>query len=159
MSNFSTNDLSKFIKKAASSTYAGGEEYEKVPERPGFFELVFTEGDWSYRDSYTGFYRSSGMEVVRFQDNIVWTTNYGGGMVEGKNELARETFNFLKAAMLNKPSDWDSFRGPNTFREGSFEYKYSQTGDISLFHGEEEIFYQDKLIFFHRIIGGIVVGK
>lgn len=159
MSNFSTSDLANFIKKAASSTYAGGGEYEKFPERPGFFELVFAEGDWSYRDSYTGFYRSTGMEVVRFQNEIIWTTNYGGGMVEGKNELAGQTFDFLKAAMLAKPSDWDSFRGPNAFKEGSFEYKYSQTGDVSLFHGEEEIYYQSERVFFHRIIGGIVLGK
>lgn len=159
MSNFSTGDLSNFIKKASANTYAGGGEYEKVPERPGFLELVFTEGDWSYRDSYTGFYRSSGMEVVRHQNEIIWTSNYGGGMVEGQNELAGQTFDFLKTAMLNKPSDWDSFRGPIALKEGSFEYKYSQTGDVSLFHGEEEIYYQNKLVFFHRVIGGIVIGN
>jgi len=151
--------LSAFIKKASASTYAGGGEYEKIPERQDFFELVFREGDWSYRDSYTGFYRSSGMEVVRYQNKIVWTSNYGGGMVKGQHELAGPTFEFLKKAMLAKPADWDSFRGPNSLKKELFEYKYSQTGDVSLFHGEEEISYQNKLVFFHQIIGGIVIGK
>lgn len=159
MSDYSLQTLSQFIRKASASTYAGGGAYEKLPERQGFLELVFTDRDWVYRDSYTGFYRSSGMEVVHYQNKLVWTSNYGGGMVDGQNELAPHTFDFLKQAMLAKPTDWESFRGPKEFNKDSFEYRYTQSGDVSLFHGYEEIYFQKKLVFFHRIHGGLVIGK
>ena len=59
--------------------------------------MVFKQGDWGYRDSYTGFYRSSGSEVVRYQNQVVWVSNYCGGMAKGMEVKAGETFDFLKS--------------------------------------------------------------
>ena len=155
-----TNDqLYEFIHKATAATYASGGAYEKVSERPEFLEMTFKSGDWSYRDSYTGFYRSRGMEVIRYQDQPVWTSAYGGGMVKGCEPQASETFNFLKRAMLAKSEDKQSFRGPDCFKEGDWEYRYIQKGDVAQFTGHEEIHFQDKLFFFHDIIGGLVIDK
>lgn len=156
---FTLDELSSFISRATASTYAGGGAYEKIPERVGFAELVFADGDWAYRDSYTGFYRSSGMEIVRYQDQIVWTSNYGGGMVTGQEILAGQAFDILKKAMLVKPADYQSFRGPKAFVVGPWKYTYTQEGDLRAFHGYEEIHYQHNLVFSHRIHGGIILDK
>ena len=156
---FTNDELYQFIFRATASTYAGGGSYEQVVERPGFLEMVFQDGDWHYRDSYTGFYRSRGMEVVRYQGKPVWTSAYGGGMVTGQESLARETFSFLKKSILSKPRDKQSFRGPDNYQDGDWTYAYSQKGDTIQFTGHEEIHHIGKLVFFHDIIGGLVIDK
>jgi hypothetical protein len=157
--NFTNSDLHAFINKASQSTYFGGGEYEKVPERAGFLEMVNAEGDWSYRDSYAGIFRSRGTEVVRYQGNPVWTSAYGGGIVEGKESLVNDTFGFLKRAIAKKPQDEQCFRGPKEFAEGDWRYTYAQSGDVTQFVGHEEIFFQNEQVFIHDIIGGLIVGK
>lgn len=150
------NKLDKFLVKASKDTYAGGGEYEKIPERPGFRELVYKEGDFHYRDSYTGFYRSRGMELVRYKNKPLWTALYGGGMTKGNQKLAGQAFSFLKKAMSNKSSKLRSFRGPKSMKDGDWEYRYEQKGDINEFSGFEEILFKGNVVFFHRIIGGII---
>jgi len=147
-------NLYEFIVKASAATYAGGAKPEKRPERSGFLELVFREGDFYYRDSYTGFCRSRGMEVVRFKGKPIWSSSYGGGMVKGKEKLAEKTFNFLKTAMLAKDISFQSFRGPKLLKEGDWKYQYQQSGNVEEFSGYEKIFYKNQLVFFHKIIGG-----
>lgn len=154
---FSSEDLLLFIKAAAQATYAGGGKREEHPERDGFIELVYSEGDFTYRDSYTGFYRSWGTETVRFENKPVWISSYGGGMEKGQEEKALDTFNFLKKALSNTKQD--SFRGPDAYTDNEWKYKYQQEGDISKFHGYEEIFYKGELVFTHRIIGGLVKAR
>lgn len=146
--------LQQFIKKASSQTYAAGADEVPNPEKPEFKELVFEEGDFSYRDSYTGYIRSRGMELVRFKDKPVWAAVYGGGMVDGKKDLAHHCFEFLKKAFLAR--DEDSFRGPKEFTYGDWKYLYNQEGDVTEFSGYEEIHYKGELVFFHRVIGGLI---
>lgn len=148
--------LKDFIHKAGAATYAGGGKPEASPERPGFIELVFQEGDWHYRDSYTGNARSRGMEVVRHLGVPVWSSSYGGGMVEGQEYLAPQTFKFLKQCMLAKDPKSTSFRGPDDFEDGDWKYHYNQQGDVEEFVGDEGIFYLGQQVFFHRIIGGLI---
>lgn len=150
------NKLQDFLLKASAVTYAGGGKEEESPQRPGFKELVYTEDGWNYRDSYTGFYRARGMEVVQHKDIPVWTASYGGGMIEGKEDMAGEIYKFLKKAMLAKDPNIYSARGPQFFKDGDYEYRYSQDGGIEEFNGYEEIYLKGELVFFHRIIGGII---
>ncbi len=93
--------LTDFILKAKISTYAA-EGAEVEPERPSFRELHYAEGDWDYHDSYAGYYRAPGQEVVRFQGKPVWTMSYDGGMsteYHGNRSFAKQTFTFLKEAL------------------------------------------------------------
>ena len=63
--------LNAFFAKAAAATYAGsGPEAE--PQRPGFRDLIFEEGDWRYRDSYAGYLRSAGQEVIWHAGEPCW---------------------------------------------------------------------------------------
>lgn len=159
MDKLNYDKLYAFIKKAGDSTYAGGGRYEKNPERENFKELIYEEGDFHYRDSYTGYLRSWGSEVVRFKQELVWNTLYGGGMIKGKEDLSRETFKFLKTALTAEDPKLVLFRGPKQMRLGDWRYTYHQEGDLGQFHGYEEITYQKQPVFTHRIIGGLIVNK
>lgn len=149
--------LFDFVNRAGKATYAGGGKYEENPERPGFFELIYDkESPWYYRDSYTGHARSGGQEIVRFHDTPIWWSGYGGGMVEGKEHLSTETFEFLKKALAQDEVGFESLRGPHAFSDGEWQYSYSQDGDIFDFYGYEEILYKGEMIFWHRAVGGIL---
>lgn len=152
-------ELKKFIFSPTNSYFGGNTKYEKRPERKGFFEITAKDGNFSYRDSFTGHIRSRGMEVVRFKGKPVWTSLYGGGMVKGYEKMADETFGFLKQAFQSKNTSSNSFRGPSKYKKDDWEYKYKQEGSLEEFTGYEEIYYRGKLVFFHRIIGGTVVNK
>lgn len=152
-----TKDLSAFIDRAMKATYAGGGQKEENPERSGFFELVYDkELPWYYRDSYTGHSRSGGQEVVRFNNEPVWWSGYGGGMVEGKEGMSDQTFDFLKKALSAPEEGFDSLRGPHEFTDGDWKYTYKQEGNITDYYGYEEIHYKGEKIFWHRAVGGIL---
>ena len=156
--HFTTDHLFQFVDLAGKSTYASGKPPLAQSERQDFVEYDFAMGDWSYRDSYTGHTRSAGQEVVRFQNEIVWTNSYCGGMTEGNESLAEQTYAFLKKA-LSQEDETKSLRGPKSFTEDNWQYQYKQEGGIGNFSGYEEIFYQEKLVFFHRTIGGYIDNK
>jgi len=148
-------ELAEFVAAASAATFAGNGKETKA-QRPDFHEFLFDDGEWNYRDSYTGWYRSRGMEVVRLDGRIVWATCYGGGMETGLEEMAGETFTFLKQALSQKPTEWHSFRGPNVLESGEWRYTYEQVGNIEEFVGHEQIFFAGKRVFFHQISGGVV---
>jgi hypothetical protein len=149
-----TTELYKFYKKAGLATYAGAGKPEEHSERSGFREFVYAEGDYSYRDSYVGYTRSRGAEVIRYKGKPIWASSYGGGMVEGKEELAEKTFDFLKKALRAADPGTLSVRGPQHFIFGPWIYEFNMAGDIMEFTAKEEIFYKGDLVFFHHIIGG-----
>lgn len=151
--------LLNFLNNASQATYVGGGAREKNPERQGFTEMVFEKGNFHYRDSWTGYIRSRGMELVRYQGTPVWSSLYGGGMTEGFEDLADECFKFLKKAISSPSKDHNSARGPVKFKQGLWRYSYTQEGDKTEFSGHEEIYHDNKLVFFHRIIGGLIKNK
>lgn len=153
------DQLFAFIKRADHVTYAGNGKAEIIPERPGFIELTYAEGDLFYRDSYTGYYRAAGITIVRFKKEPLWYTIYGGGMVPNAGEATMPTFNFLKKALLAPSDKFKSQRGPHIFAENDWEYTYTQDGDVSDFSGYEAITFKRKKVFFHRVSGGIVVPE
>jgi len=108
---------------------------EVSPERPGYKELQFPypnmsekdaeayKGweDWRLRDSYTGYFRAPGMTTVYYKGQPAWTMQFGGhGQTEGYEDRAKQTFNFLKAALM-KVSPELPFRGPKKYSEGNSE--------------------------------------
>ena len=153
---FNLSDLFNFLDRADKATYAGGGK-ETKPERKGFHELEYKAGDFYYRDSYVGHYRSRGMTIVRYKGKPVYASLYGGGMIKGKEKLANECFEFLKKAMSTDEKGFESHRGPHRLKLGDWKYKYDQEGDIEEFSGYEEIYYKGELIFFHRIFGGLII--
>jgi hypothetical protein len=159
MSRFpSKNTLAAFLSKTLEKTWAGGGSKLKKTQRPGFEELVYTEGDLSYRDSYTGNLRSHGTEVIRYKNKIIRAVSYRGGMVKGKERLSYKTYKFLKKALCTKDPTFNSARGPRSLIESDWEYKYVQEGDFfDEFTGYEKVYYKKDLVFYHRVIGGKII--
>lgn len=154
------DNLISFLIRAKSQTYAGGGK-EIAPQRPDFKELEYKEGNWEYRDSYTGFYFAPGQEVVRFKGQPIWIMAYSGGMnpeYHGNMIFAKQTFIFLKKALLRAGKS-KPFRGPENFREGDYEYRNSTEGDVKDFKGTERIFYKGKEVFRQHYMGGLILPK
>jgi hypothetical protein len=153
-------NLAEFLVKAKCRTYAGDGK-EIAPQRPGFNELEFKDGDWEYRDSYSGLYFAPGQEVVRFKGVPVWTMAYSGGMkpeYHGNRDFAEQVFSFLKQALL-RVKESRPFRGPESFKDGEFEYVDASEGDITDFRGTEIILFRGKEVFRQNYIGGAIVHK
>ena len=156
---FSLTNLFTFVNLAGKSTYAAGKPPLKNSERKDFIEWEFAKGKWSYRDSYAGYIKSTGQEIVRYDGKIVWANSYCGGMTEGNESRADKTFDFLKRAMSQDETMFQSLRGPAQFVQGDWLYRYTQEGDITNYRGHEEILYKDIVVFFHRTIGGMVIHE
>jgi len=150
------NQLLSFITEASKATYASDGKREEKPERKSFTELVYEKGKFHYRDSWTGFIRSRGMELVRYDGLPVWSSLYGGGMIGGHEEKAEECFAVLKEALRSDDKPISHVRGPKKLHKGIWSYTYQQLGDKTEFDGHEEIYHANKLVFFHRVIGGLI---
>ena|SRR3989338_66399 len=154
------DELARFLVKAKTTAYAGDGK-EISPERPGFKELKFSEGIWHYRDSYSGFFFAPGQEIVRLSTKPVWAMAYSGGMrpeYHGNTEFAKQTFGFLKQALL-KVEKTRPFRGPYNFSAENFEYRDGSEGNITDFRGTERILHDKKEVFRQYYIGGLIVPK
>ena len=159
MNNELLTELNGVLGRASKVTYAGGGG-EVKPWRKGFKELEYREKDWYYRDSYTGYLRSWGQEVVWHNDKPAWTCLYGGGMTENHmdSDLADKTFTFLKRVL--SAGDKEAIfrpRGPRELSDGSWKYRCQLEGDIKKFSGHEFIRYDNEIVFIHDFSGGLVV--
>jgi hypothetical protein len=154
--------LQSFILSAMLNTYATGQGKVDKVQRPGFIEYFYQEGDLEYRDSYSGYLRSGGQEVIRYQGQPVWVNSYGGGMTEKymNAEFAQQTFDFLKKAMqAGKTSQGFKPRGIEVLEEGEWKYVCDWQGDVTKFKGEESIFYKGEKVFEHDFLGGLVTSN
>lgn len=153
-------ELNGFLGRASKATYAGGGD-EVRSWRIGFKELEHRENDWYYRDSYTGYLRSWGQEVVWRNGKPVWTCLYGGGMTEKymDREFADQTFNFLKKVLSagDKETTFQP-RGPKEYSDNGWDYKCEHEGSIDMFSGHESISYNSKVVFTHAFFGGFVLS-
>jgi len=157
---FDLSQLAKFLVKAKTQTYAGDGK-EIAAQRPGFSELEFKEGNFEYRDSYSGFYQAPGQEVVRYKSKPIWIMAYSGGMEKkyhGDADFSEKTFSFLKQALL-RIEELRPFRGPDYLKEGDYEYVNKVEGDIADFSGREQILYKGEKVFTQDYIGGLIIQK
>jgi hypothetical protein len=144
-------ELPEFIVKAKKNTYAKGIR-PKVWEG-GFKELTFAKGNLSYQDRWAQGQKSFGGEEVVFRNNEpIWIMNYYGIVISDVLDIGA-IYNFLKKAM-SLVGEQKPFRGPSEFREGDFEYKDRNEGDISRFKGTEEILFKGKKVYVLEYHGG-----
>lgn len=149
-------ELASFLVKAKKATYAGsGKDVE--PQRPGFKELEFSEGDFNYRDSYTGFYAAPGQEIIRFKGVPAWAMAYDGEtMKQFRNETALKIYAFLKKALM-EVEEKKPFRGPEHLEEGNLVYISKVVGDITRFTGQEKILLNNIEAFRQSFFGGLIL--
>lgn len=152
--------LEDFLFTANKNGYAANET-RILPQRPGFKELEYREGEWYFRDSYAGWYMAPGQEVVYFKDEPVWTMAYTGGMKKEwhKDEyFTSETLKFLKEALLAMDKS-TPFRGPSSFKRDEWCYLTKVKGDTTDFTGNEKIYNNSNLVFEQNYIGGLIINK
>lgn len=153
--------LQTFLAKTLATTYAAGKGKLDSPQRPGFEEYGFTEGEWEYRDSYAGGAISWGQENVFHQGKPVWSLVYGGGIVESKRAdaaLQKQAFACMKQALLQSRTGLSFLpRGPECMRWENCVYVCKWEGDVTLFRGREEVFVDDELIHFYDFAGGLYI--
>lgn len=160
------DELTQFLFNAVLNTYVGnGKEVE--PWNPGFKELEYPEGgwpgaEWYYRDSYCGFYRAPGREVVYHKGVPIWSRWYDGGMepeYRGKVQFAKTTFQFLKRALRGVDPLRPFQRGPSLLKASNWKYESKTEGNIFSFRGWERIYYMERLVFAQEYGGGLIIPK
>lgn len=160
--SFTPEELQDFISEASANCYLGDFQKAETQERPGFFEMEYSKGEMRYRDSFVGYYRSTGQEIVRYNDIPIWATNYNGGVIDeyiGNKEFFKELELFLRTALAESDSDDYAPRGPKLFVQGDWEYQCTWEGDITAFSGVEHIYFKNEEVFYHNFFGGIIIGK
>lgn len=155
-------ELAAFLVKAKRATYASESAVrEEVPQRPGFKELSFKDGNWEYRDSYSGSRYAPGQEYVKFDGLPVWAMAYSGGMLPEYHKdlvLIGQTFGFLKKVLL-KVDARRPFRGPKLLVEGDWMYQSSVKGNMIRLVGLEQILYKGKEVFSQDFIGQVIIHE
>ena len=107
------NDIILFLFRAKKATYAG-KGNETTSSRPESHDLIYSEGNYLYYDTYLGGEKFSGEEALWISGKPFWSMNYVG-RVTGSNFSG----DFLKEALLNVPFD-KPFRGPENYSHGEY---------------------------------------
>ena len=144
-----TEELAAFLCKAKKLTYAG-HGAETTPSRPNSHDLMYSENEYTYIDTYLGGECFSGEEAVWKGEVPVYAMNYSGRSMG-------TDFNgdFLKDALLLVKEDYP-FRGPYVYNAGDYSYHCIVNGDTDWFQGYEEIFCKGSKVFECYFHGGRV---
>ena len=116
--------------------------------------------DWKLRDSYTGYFRAPGMTTVYYKGKPAWTMQYGGhGQTEGYEGRAKQTFDFLRHALMRVSTDLP-IRGPKEFTEGNSRYEFEMLeGSLEDGLWKERVIEDGVQTFTQTGLVGIVVNK
>lgn len=167
------SDLADFIVIANGRTWAA-DAAEVDPQRLGYKELqwpypVMKEEeqeaykgweDWMLRDSYTGYFRAPGMTTVYYKGEPAWTMQFGGhGQTEGFEDRAKQTFEFLKKALMSD-SIRLPIRGPEVYADGDKVYRFNMLdGDLEEGSWAEWILEDGDLTFTQTGMVGTVIHR
>lgn len=143
------DSLISFLVNAKKETYAGS-KHKIVSLREKSHDYKYEDGAYTYYDSFFGSSSFSGQELVYCDAHICWSMNYFG-------KTLSDEFNgsFLKEALL-QVSEAMPMRGKELYQKGEYTYCCRVYGTFSMFHGEEEIYYQEKKIYICNFHGGII---
>jgi hypothetical protein len=154
MDNNFSKALHNFIVRAKAATYVGGGQHSPSC-RPGSHDLQFTDGEWSYLDSYFGGTDFIGEEVVFHAGKPVWAMNYYGVILRPELITGAEAGGMIKAS-LSRLYEEGRFLGGFRHSEGPFTYVDTSEGDLTHFHGKERI-ERDGVIAYELVYhGGLI---
>jgi len=135
--SISIDELNAFIVRAKAATYVGGGEHVES-YRLGSHDLRFTDGKWSYLDSYFGGTDFIGEEVIYFKSKPVWAMNYYGYILRNDLLTAAEAGQMIKAS-LSRMYKENRFLGNFEYTENDLTYIDTNIGNAEHFHGKEFI--------------------
>jgi len=144
------NKLQEFISEAHKSTYASG----KLPRvlKTGGKQFIYKLGGFKYIDTYFGSDNFIGTEVVKEAGKVVWGMSYYG-FILGEEVNSKDIFVFLQK-MLSKSKPGMLLRGPKSWKQKSWSYRYSYKGSFSNFTAHEVVKYKGRKIYQARFNGG-----
>jgi hypothetical protein len=132
-----SHELNSFIVRAKAATYVGGGEH--APScRPDSHDLKFSEGDWSYLDSYFGGRDFIGEEVVYCAGKPVWAMNYYGRILRDELITPAQAGQVIKISLSQMYLE-NRFLGGYECTQDEYTYRDSSEGDCTSFHGKETI--------------------
>ncbi len=131
------NELNTFIVHAKAATYVGNGEHA-TPCRLGSHDLRFSDGDWSYHDSYFGGTDFIGEEVVYFAEKPIWAMNYYGRILRDDLITAPEAGGMIKASLSLMYKE-ERFLGGFEHTENDMTYIDTSEGSVGCFQGREFI--------------------
>ena len=149
--NANLDELITFRLEANVNTYAAFMN-ETESTRLDSHDFRYTNGDYTYHDTYVGGEQFAGQEAIWKNGKSQYAMNYLGRVLAKKF-----SGNFLKEA-LRQADHKMPYRGPEYYQSGEYTYKCSVNGDFTWFQGYEEIYWHDQKVyecFFH---GGITKG-
>ncbi len=138
-----------FLCKAKKECYAG-QGAMVASSRPQSYDYRYSDGEYSYYDSYFGGERFAGEEVFYIKEQPVYAMNYCGRTL-GDDFSG----NFLMEALKLVPEEYP-FRGPFVHKNGDYAYHCIVQGDIEWFQGYEEIFLLEKKVYECHFHGGMI---
>jgi hypothetical protein len=147
-------ELNAIIVRAKATTYVGGGTPAQ-PSRQGSHDLLWSEGDWSYRDSYFGGTDFLGQETVWLRGEPVWAMNYYGYIRLPELIDARRAGETIKAA-LSSMYKQGRFLGGFQWAGEHGDYIDQSEGDAAHFHGREIILVGGKEAYALDYFGGLI---
>lgn len=154
MTEFTQQELYKFIVRAKAATYVGSGR-TSLPYRPGSHDLQYHENTFAYLDSYFGGTDFLGQEVVYHESKPVWVMNYYGKILRGDLYSGAMAGQVIKES-LSKRYQSGYFLG--NFEHETLHGKYVDTneGDVTSFTGYEWIEHTGVKVYELRYHGGLV---
>ncbi len=154
MSHVPTQALHDFIVRAKQATYVG-DGLTLLPYRLGSHDLQFSDGDWTYHDSYLGERDFIGQEVIYHRRHIVWGMNYFGHILQPDRITAAQAGQVIKAS-LSRMYREGRFLGGFAHSVDDFKYIDTSEGDVLFFQGREWIEREGVRVYELVYHGGVV---
>ena len=149
--------LHDFIVRAKAASYVGSGEHV-TSCRPGSHDLKFSDGDWSYLDSYFGGRDFIGEEVIYHQGKPIWAMNYYGRILRPDLLTPEQAGQVIKAS-LSKMYLEGRFLGGFEHQHAGFTYTDNNEGEYHSFRGREFISRSGETayeLFYH---GGLILEE
>ncbi len=146
--------LNAFIVRAKAATYAGNGT-PADPCRPGSHDLRFTDGKWSYHDSYFGGADFIGEEVAYYEEKPAWAMNYYGRILRDDLLTAEQAGQMIKASLSRMYQD-GRFLGAFEYTESDLTYTDTNEGSPEAFHRREYIRRGQEIAYELLYHGGLI---
>lgn len=144
---YDNREVREFLCRAKKETYANDSGVVKS-SRTNSVDLKYSEGNFSYLDTYLGSEKFSGEEAVWLDETPIWSMNYVGRVLN--NSFSGD---FLKEVLSKVDVDLP-YRGPRCYHRGEYSYFCHVDGDFNWFNGYEEIFFKNKKVYECYFHGG-----
>lgn len=151
--NVDFDALAAFLRRANLRTYAADAK-KVVPTQLASNDFEYHEGSWRYHDTYFGSADFIGEEIVCLDDRPVWGMNYYGGVVDPGD--TKDTYAFLKRALLQDSGNLPPVRGPAQFSDGAWTYEHLSQGMLAHCSGTERILRDGLVVYKAEYHGGVL---